>query len=211
MAEHYPFTLTPLPYSYDALAPYLDAKTLEIHHDKHQAGYVKNLNKVLDSTPALQGMSLEQLLTYNGALPASVRTAIMRNAGGVYAHELYFDGMTPPHRSPLPAGALATEIDRCFTTFAGFRDAFTQIALAQFGSGWTWLTRKSNGDLMILPTDNQDTPLPRGLQPILAVDVWEHAYYLHYQSRRADYLAAWWNLVDWKFAGENFNAIAKNT
>ncbi|MEM1484743.1 superoxide dismutase [Oscillospiraceae bacterium PP1C4] len=206
MNEHYPFQLAPLPYAYDALEPYIDTLTVSIHHDKHQATYVKNLNKALENYPAYQCWSLEQLICDCPQLPCDIQTAVQRNAGGVYTHELYFDGMTAPcmKKDARPTGRLSEAINRCFNSFEAFQTLMTQTALEQFGSGWAWLASDSCGNLHVLSTSNQDVPLCKGLRPIIVVDVWEHAYYLKYKNMRADYLAAWWNLVDWEFAEESF-------
>jgi Fe-Mn family superoxide dismutase len=206
MSEHYQFKLAPLPYPYDALEPYIDALTVSIHHDKHQAGYVNNLNKALEPYPDYHCWTLENLICCCPPLPKQLQTAVHRNAGGVYAHELYFDGMAASSsKSPRePIGRLAKAIDDCFCSFEAFKDIMTQTALNQFASGWAWLTSDCCGKLCVVSTPNQDIPLTKGLRPIITVDVWEHAYYLKYQNRRADYLDAWWNVVDWEFAEENY-------
>ena len=202
--SHYPFQLEPLPYACDALVPCLGPETVAIHHDRHQAAYVKNLNKALENCPQLHRHPLEAFLLNPGMIPASIRTAVCRNAGGVYSHELYFDGMTGCRKSTGPVGRLAQAIDRCYGSFERFRDVFTQTALSQFGSRWAWLAACPDGGICVLSTSNQETPLSRGLRPVLCVDVWEHAYYLDHQNRREAYLDCWWGLVDWEFAEENF-------
>lgn len=205
MNEHYPFELAPLPYPANALEPYIDEQTVLLHHNAHQGGYVKKLNAALECAPKeIKCLSLEQLIINYPTFPLPCRCDIMRNAGGVYAHELYFDCMTPCPSSSVPVGQLACAIDRCFGSFESFKKQMTQIALSQFGSGWAWLVCCPNGNLQILSTMNQDIPLTVGLRPILVVDVWEHAYYLKYHNKRADYIAAWWNLVDWGFANLNY-------
>lgn len=206
MYEHYPFSLMPLPYPYNGLEPYLDEQTVKLHHDGHQAAYVSKLNAALKCAPDYHTWSLEKLICNCGQLPAPLQVEVHRNAGGVYNHELYFDCMTCVPMCKRPIGKLAERIDCCFTSFEAFRDIFTQTALDRFGSGWAWLASDSAGRLQVLSTANQDTPLTRGLHPVLVVDVWEHAYYLQYKNKRADYLKAWWNLVDWQFAEENFLA-----
>lgn len=206
MNEHYPFELAPLPYAHDALEPYIDARTVEIHHGRHQKNYVDNLNKALCCYPAYQCWPLEKLLCGTLAGPRQTQVDILRNAGGVYAHELYFDGMAPCPHMDRPCGKLAEAIDRCFCSFEKFRDIFTQTALSQFGSGWAWLAVCPDCSLTILSTCNQETPIARGMRPVLCVDVWEHAYYLQYQNLRKEYLEAWWNLVDWEFAEKNYLA-----
>ena len=204
MNEHYPFKLTPLPYPCDALEPYIDKLTVEVHHDRHKAGYVKKLNEALADCPDYHCWSLEQLICGCAQLPPNIRRDVYRNACGVWTHELYFDCMTPNQTAPHPCGRLAQAIDKCFCSFDRFRDVFTQTAAARFGSGWAWLACAPDGGLRVFSTPNQDTPLTRGLRPILCVDVWEHAYYLKYMNLRADYLDAWWHIVDWQFAEENY-------
>ena len=206
MNEQYPFELAPLPYAYDALEPYIDSRTVSVHHDRHQAGYVKKLNEALREFPEFHGWSLEQLILGCDRLPERIRTDVLRNAGGVWSHEFYFDCMTPKPASVCPCGALAKAVDAAFGSCERLRDVMTQSALTRFGSGWAWLACDGDGRLRDLSTGNQDTPLPLGLRPVLCVDVWEHAYYLKYLNLRADYLEAWWKLVDWQFAGENYEA-----
>lgn len=206
MNEHYPFTLAPLPYAYDALEPYIDSRTVSVHHDRHQAGYVKKLNETLRDFPEFHSWSLEQLILGCAQLPERIRTDVLQNAGGVWSHEFYFDCMTGKPASACPCGALAKAADAAFGSCERLRDVMTQTALSRFGSGWAWLACDGNGRLRVLSTANQDTPLPLGLRPVLCVDVWEHAYYLKYLNLRAEYLGAWWKLVDWQFAGENYDA-----
>ena len=165
--SHYPFQLEPLPYACDALVPYLDPETVTIHHDRHQAAYVKNLNKALENCPQLHCRTLEQFLLYPGMIPAPIRTAVCRNAGGVYSHELYFDGMTGCPKSAAPIGRLEQAIDRCYGSFERFCDVFTQTALSQFGSGWAWLAACPDGGICVIYTHNQETHLSRGLLTIL--------------------------------------------
>lgn len=205
MNEHYPFELAPLPYPANGLEPYIDEQTVLLHHNAHQGGYVKKLNAALECAPdPLKCLSLEQLIVNAPMLPLPSRREILQNAGGVYAHELYFDGMTDFRTSTLPVGELACAIDRCFGSYQAMKKEITKIALSQFGSGWAWLVCCSNGNLQILSTPNQEIPLTMGLRPILVVDVWEHAYYLKYYNKRTDYIASWWNLVDWGFANLNY-------
>jgi Fe-Mn family superoxide dismutase len=193
MSQH---TLEPLPYAYDALEPYIDARTMEIHHSKHHATYVANLNNALQPFTDLQGKPVEELLKDLGALPEAARTAIRNNGGGVLNHNLYWT-MMAPKAGGAPKGEVAKAIEAAFGSFDAFKDQFTKAGLGRFGSGWAWLVVDKSGKLAITSTANQDTPISEGLRPILTVDVWEHAYYLKYQNRRADYLAAWWNVVDW--------------
>mgnify|MGYP000772882194 CR=1 FL=1 len=192
----YPFTLKPLPYAYDALEPAIDARTVEIHHDRHVQTYVDNLNRALAPYPMYHGFTLERLLKNLGALPEEIRRDVKNNAGGVYNHNLYFDSMRPLREENRPEGKLADEIDRAFGSFSAFQKALSDAAKGVFGSGWAWLVCAPEG-LKIIQTKDQDTVLPYGVQPLLLIDVWEHAYYLKYQNLRADYIAAWFSLIDW--------------
>ncbi len=194
MESHYPFTLPPLPYAYDALEPELDGRLIHFHHDKHFAAYVDRLDRILAQAPAYQSWSLEQLCTDWPSLPCAIRQDVRNNAGGVYNHDLYFRTLHPlPVTSP--GVALRAAIQRDFGGTPELKAAMRSAALAQFGSGWAWLTEDCDGRLAVCRTPNQDTPLP--LQPLLGCDVWEHAYYLQYQDRRGDYFDAWWRLIDW--------------
>jgi Fe-Mn family superoxide dismutase len=199
------FTLPSLPYAFDALEPHIDKMTMEIHHGKHHAAYVANLNKALESAPALAGKSLEELLA-NGvsAVPENIRTAVRNNGGGHWNHALFWEIMSPKGGGE-PTGNLAKAIAAKYGDFAHFKEQFAAAGMGRFGSGWAWLI-KSGGGVDIMSTPNQDNPLMEGKYAIIGVDVWEHAYYLKYQNRRADYLAAWWNVVDWKKAEDRFNA-----
>jgi Fe-Mn family superoxide dismutase len=196
LAKHYPFTLEPLPYDYDALVPYIDARTLHFHHDKHLQTYVDNLNKALENYPEYHDCSLEDLLLQNEELPDEIRTAVKNNAGGVYNHELYFACMGKVNHS-MPSGALLDAINESFGSFDQWKEEMKAAALAQFGSGWAYLVEDEDAKLSIVKTPNQDTPLPMGLKPVVLVDVWEHAYYLQYQNRRAEYVDNWFATVDW--------------
>jgi len=194
MEQHYPYTLPPLPFPYDALVPELSAKTMQFHHDKHFATYIDNLNKLLENQPEYQKWTLEQLCQDWCKLPEDIRQGVRNNAGGVYLHDLYFANLHAlPVSSPLPPldGAVA----RDFGGLDGLKAALKEAALTQFGSGWAFLCADREGKLSVTKTANQDTPLP--LHPLLCCDVWEHAYYLDYQNRRGDYFEAWWRLVDW--------------
>lgn len=195
-AEAEPFTLPPLPYPYDALEPHIDAKTMQIHHTGHHATYVRNLNAAVVGRPDLAGKSVEQLLAHLEALPAEVRTAI-RNHGGGHANHVLFWQIMSGKGGGEPRGELARAIEKTFGGFARFQDEFTRTALSVFGSGWAWLTVDANRQLRIEPTPNQDTPISAGRTPILGIDVWEHAYYLRYQNRRAEYVKAFYNVIDW--------------
>ena len=191
-----------LPYDYNALEPHIDEQTMRIHHDKHHGTYVTNLNTALEGQAGLQVKSIEALLGDLGSVPESARTAVRNNGGGHYNHTMFWDIMAPGG-ARLPEGKLADAITAAFSSFDSFKDQFTKAGLGRFGSGWAWLVRKGNG-LAIESTPNQDNPLMEGRFPIMGCDVWEHAYYLKYQNRRADYLAAWWNVVNWTVVGQRF-------
>jgi Fe-Mn family superoxide dismutase len=196
------FTLPPLPYDYAALEPHIDEQTMRIHHDKHHGTYVTNLNTALEGQAGLQAKSIEALLGDLGSVPESARTAVRNNGGGHYNHTMFWDLMAPGG-ARQPEGKLADAIKAAFSSFDSFKDQFTKAGLGRFGSGWAWLVRKGDG-LAIESTPNQDNPLMEGRFPIMGCDVWEHAYYLKYQNRRADYLAAWWNVVNWTVVGQRF-------
>lgn len=202
------FTLPPLPYSYDALEPHIDARTMEIHHTKHHQAYVNNLNAALEKAPELQDKSLEELLQNLNAVPESVRTAVRNNAGGHWNHSMFWVIMAP-NSGGEPTGALADAIKKGFGDFAKFKEQFNAAAMGRFGSGWAWVVADGAGALKIESTPNQDTPLMEGRYPIMGVDVWEHAYYLMYQNRRADYLSAWWNVVNWPEIAKRYEARPK--
>ena len=190
------YVLPPLPYDFAALEPFVDAKTMEIHHDKHHAAYVNNLNAALKDLPEHQGKPFEELIQNLAALPEAVRGAVRNNGGGHANHSMFWLLMKP-NGGGEPTGALADAIKADLGGFAAFKDAFSKAAATRFGSGWAWLVVKG-GKLAVLSTPNQDNPLMDGSgTPILGLDVWEHAYYLHYQNRRPDYIAAWWNNVNW--------------
>jgi superoxide dismutase, Fe-Mn family len=197
------FEVPALPYAFDALEPHIDARTMEIHHDKHHAAYVNNLNKALDGHPDLQQKSIEDLLRGIDDVPQAIRTAVRNNGGGHANHSLFWQIMGPGGGGK-PSGALASAIDADLGGFDSFKEKLTAAATGQFGSGWGWLV-KSGGKLEVSGRPNQDSPWMEGKQPILGVDVWEHAYYLKYQNRRPDYVAAWWNTVNWKAVEERFN------
>lgn len=202
-AETGEFKLPPLPYAYDALDDYIDATTMMIHHDRHHAGYVNNLNAAIAQHPDLQGKSLTELLQDLEAVPEDIRTTVRNNGGGHANHTLFWEMMTP--NSPRkPTGALAQAIDETFGDFDAFKEQFNAAGLSRFGSGWAWLVLTQDGQLKITSTPNQDSPLLEGSYPILGNDVWEHAYYLKYQNKRADYLTAWWNVVNWDAANRQF-------
>ena len=196
------FEVPALPYSFDALEPHIDARTMEIHHDKHHAAYVNNLNKALDGHPDLQQKSIEDLLRGIDKVPEAIRTAVRNNGGGHANHSLFWQVMGPGGGGK-PGGALASAIDRDFGGFDAFKEKMTAAGVGQFGSGWSWLAW-SGGKLEVFGRPNQDSPYMEGKQPLLGVDVWEHAYYLKYQNRRPDYLAAWWHTVNWQAVEERF-------
>ncbi|MCC6243891.1 MAG: superoxide dismutase [Gemmatimonadaceae bacterium] len=205
MAQRYPFVLPPLGYANGAIEPTVDAATMEIHHDKHHAAYVTNLNKALESLPALHTKTLRDLLTALPALPDAVRNAVRNNGGGHANHALFWT-LLSPGGAKAPRGALAAAITRDFGTQAALVTALKAAGLAQFGSGWAWLVRNVDGKLSVKGTANQDTPLSEGLTPVLGIDVWEHAYYLKYQNRRADYLDAVLASLNWDAAGAAYGA-----
>jgi len=199
-----PFTLPPLPYGLDALEPFIDKTTMEIHHGKHHAAYVTNVNKALESAPELAGKSLEQLLAKNAALaPEAIRTAVRNNGGGHLNHSMFWTIMGPK-AGGQPTGKLAEAINGVFGGFDQFKEKFGAAAMGRFGSGWAWLIKDAAGKLEISSTANQDNPIMEGKSPVLGIDVWEHAYYLKYQNRRADYIGAWWNVVNWKEVEKRF-------
>ncbi len=201
-----PFTLPALPYAYDALEPHIDARTMQIHHDKHHAAYVANLNKAVAQFPDLKKMSVEEMLKNLDAVPEKVRAAVRNNGGGDYNHTLFWQ--TLKKDGGEPSGGLATAMDQAFGSFKQFQGTFTQSAMGQFGSGWAWLVMGPDKKLSIEATANQDSPISHGKRPLFGIDVWEHAYYLKYQNRRADYVAAFFNVIDWRFVLERFERLA---
>lgn len=198
------FELPPLPYAANALEPHIDARTMEIHHGKHHNTYVTNLNKALESHPELQGKSIEELVGSIDSVPEDIRTAVRNNGGGHANHSLFWQ-VLGPNAGGEPTGELADAINRAFGDFATFKEKFAAAATGRFGSGWAWLIAE-NGNVSITSTPNQDTPLMEGKTPILGLDVWEHAYYLNYQNRRPDYIAAFWNVVNWDEVARRFAA-----
>ena len=200
-----PFTLPALPYAPDALEPHIDKMTMEIHHGKHHNAYVTNLNKALESAPALASKSIEELLANNCAsVPENIRGAVRNNGGGHWNHSMFWQIMGPG-KGGAPVGNLASAINAAFGTFDTFKEKLSAAGVGRFGSGWAWLIKTGSG-LEIASTPNQDNPLMEGKHAVLGVDVWEHAYYLKYQNRRPDYLAAWWSVVNWQEAETRFNA-----
>jgi Fe-Mn family superoxide dismutase len=199
-----PFTVPALPYASDALEPSIDKMTMEIHHDKHHAAYVTNLNKALESAPDLAGKTVEELLANNCAIvPEAIRTAVRNNGGGHSNHSLFWTIMAPGAGGP-PVGNLAQAITGAFGSFDAFKEKFGAAAAGRFGSGWAWLLKKGDS-VEITSTANQDSPIMEGRFPVIGLDVWEHAYYLKYQNRRPEYVGAWWNVVNWKEADKRFN------
>jgi Fe-Mn family superoxide dismutase len=202
------FTLPKLPYAYDALEPHIDAQTMMIHHDKHHAAYVANLNTALAKSPELLAMPINNILKNIDKVPEAVRQAVINNGGGHANHTLFWNVMGPK-AGGAPTGALAKAIDGAFESFAKFQEKLTAGGMTQFGSGWSWLVVDGKGKLDVVKSANQDSPLLKGQTPLLGVDVWEHAYYLKYQNRRADYLKAWWNVVNWEYVASQHAAAAK--
>jgi Fe-Mn family superoxide dismutase len=198
-----PFKLPPLPYDFDALEPHIDARTMEIHHDKHHQAYVTNLNKAIAGNADLASKSVEELVRDLASLPEKVRTAVRNQGGGHYNHSLFWSMMRKGGGSE-PTGALASAIDKKFGNFAGFKDEFTKAAVGQFGSGWAWLTLDGK-QLKVESAPNQDNPLSQGRTPLLGIDVWEHAYYLKYQNKRPDYIAAFFNVINWDFIAQRYD------
>ncbi len=202
------FELPPLKYTFNALEPVIDARTVEIHHDKHHATYLKNLNTAIENYPDLVAMSLEMLLIDLNKLPEPIRKAVKNNGGGVYNHNLYWSAMQPG-KEEKPGPALLSVLEKTFGSYEQFKTDFEKAGMTRFGSGYAWLSLNSERKLIIHSTANQDCPLTERLKPILVVDVWEHAYYLNYQNRRADYLSAWWALVDWSEADKRYSDALK--
>jgi Fe-Mn family superoxide dismutase len=199
-----PFTLPPLPYGFDALEPFIDKTTMEIHHGKHHAAYIANVNKALESAPDLAGKSLEQLLANNAALaPEAIRTAVRNNGGGHLNHSMFWTIMGP-NAGGAPSGKVGDAIKSAFGGFDQFKEKFGAAAMGRFGSGWAWLVKDAAGKLDISSTANQDSPIMEGKSPVMGIDVWEHAYYLKYQNRRVEYISAWWNVVNWKEVEKRF-------
>jgi len=196
-------TLPPLPFAANALEPSIDAKTMEIHHGKHHAAYVDNLNKALKDLPELAPKPVNELIANLSIVPEAVRTMVRNNGGGHSNHTFFWQLLTPGGAT-TPVGKLTDEITKTFGSFQEFQTKFEAAGLGRFGSGWVWLIKNKNGALEIVSTPNQDSPIMDGSQPIIGNDVWEHAYYLNYQNRRADYLKAWWNVVNWDQAEKNY-------
>lgn len=199
------FDLPALSYAYNALEPVIDAATVEIHYSKHHATYMKNLNTTLEKYPQLMELPITKLLSDLMQIPEEIRTAVKNNGGGYYNHIVYWENLAP-NSGGEPKGKLAETISSTFGGFQAFKEQMEKAGLTRFGSGWAWLSKKSDGTLLIHSTANQDTPLSEGLTPLLAIDVWEHAYYLKYQNRRAEYLSNIWNIVNWEDVAKKFSS-----
>lgn len=199
------FQLPALPYANDALEPHIDAQTMEIHHDRHHNTYVTNLNAALENAPELQGKSLEDLIANLDSVPESIRTAVRNNGGGHHNHSLFWE-IIGPNGGGAPTGAIAAAIDSELGGFDKFKEDFAKAATTRFGSGWAWLVVGKDGKLAVTSTPNQDSPLMEGLTPVLGLDVWEHAYYLKYQNKRPDYIASFWNVINWDEVNKRYEA-----
>ena len=195
--------LPPLPYDYSALEPHIDTQTMQLHHDKHHAAYVNNLNAALEKHPEIAGKSPEELIRDLNNVPEDIRAAVRNNGGGHVNHTMFWNIMQP-NGGGEPTGALASAIKEAFGSFEDFKQQFNDAGVKRFGSGWTWLVRTADGKLAVVSTPNQDNPISEGHYPIMGNDVWEHAYYLKYQNRRPEYLAAWWNVVNWTEISKRF-------
>ncbi|MEK7566905.1 MAG: superoxide dismutase [Patescibacteria group bacterium] len=202
--------LPKLPYSYDALEPFIDARTMEIHHIKHHQAYVDKLNAALEKYPELQERPVEELLKDLNSIPEDIKTAVKNHGGGHHNHSLFWTSLVSPSKAALagksrePSGVLADEINKNFGRFSDFKEKFAASAVGIFGSGWVWLVKDGTGKLFIVSTPNQDSPISQGLNPLLGLDVWEHAYYLKYQNRRAEYIESWWSVVNWEEVEKRF-------
>lgn len=206
-SQTYPFSLPPLGYGFDALAPFIDAETMELHHDKHHQAYVDNLNKALADQTDLQNKTLGELLAQVDSLPDAVKSAVRNNGGGHANHSMFWTIMRK-NENGQPSGALAEAIDRDFGSFDSFKEKFNEAGVKQFGSGWVFLVA-NNGKLEIKSMPNQDTPLMQGVEPIMGNDVWEHAYYVTYRNRRPEYLKQWWNVVNWDEVQRRYETISR--
>ena len=202
MCMPFPHILPKLPYPYAALEPHIDARTMEIHHTKHHQAYIDNLNKALEGHVDLQKKGIEQLLTEIDKVPEAIRQAVINHGGG-HANHSFFWTIMGPGKGGSPAGDIADAINSTFDSFEKFQEEFAKAAMSRFGSGWSWLVLQQ-GNLKVISTPNQDSPLMQGLKPVIGLDVWEHAYYLKYQNRRADYVKAWWNTVNWEEVNQRF-------
>ncbi|MFM7034188.1 MAG: superoxide dismutase [Planctomycetia bacterium] len=201
------YTLPPLPYAFDALEPFIDARTMEIHHDKHHAAYVTNVNKALEGNP-LGEVPVETLIADLEKVPEAIRTVVRNNGGGHANHSMFWQTIGKG-KGGEPSGQLGEAVRSVFGGFANFKEEFTKAAMGRFGSGWAWLSIDPKGKLLVESTANQDSPIMHGNKPILGIDVWEHAYYLLYQNRRADYVTAFYNVIDWDAVGKRFAGTHK--
>ena len=199
------FKVPELPYAYEALEPTIDSATMHLHHDKHHQAYVTNLNAAIEKHTELASKNVRELITDLNAIPEDIRPAVRNNGGGHLNHKMFWKSMSPDGGGD-PTGAIAAAINTAFGSFAELKTQFADAGVKRFGSGWVWLVRESSGGLKIVSTANQDNPISDGLHPILGNDVWEHAYYLNYQNRRPDYLAAWWNVVNWEAVNKRFES-----
>jgi superoxide dismutase, Fe-Mn family len=204
------YELAPLPYDYAALEPFIDAETMKLHHDKHHQAYINNVNAALANHPNLAAKSVDDLISDLNAIPEEIRGAVRNNGGGHSNHSMFWNIMAPPKSGGggTPTGALADQINKDFGDFEAFKKTFNETTAKQFGSGWGWLVSQG-GKLKVITTANQDSPLSQGIYPVLGNDVWEHAYYLKYQNKRPDYLAAWWNVVNWAEVSKRFEKAKK--
>ena len=201
------FELPKLPYAEDALEPYIDAQTMNIHHTKHHQAYINNLNAALEKHPELANKSLDDLLSDLNAVPEDIRTAVRNNGGGTWNHNMFWEIMAPK-TGGSPSGELTRALEAAFGSLDAFKEEFAKAATTRFGSGWAWLVKQGEG-LAVVSTANQDNPLSDGATPILGLDVWEHAYYLKYQNRRPEYISNWWNVVNWTAVAERYNSLKK--
>ena len=202
------YTLPPLAYAYNALEPNIDARTMEIHHTKHHQAYINNVNNAIKGKADLESKSVEELIADLNAIPEDIRN-VVRNKGGGHANHSLFWTIIGPNAGGQPVGSVSVGINAAFGSFDAFKEKFAQAATTRFGSGWAWLSVARDGKLEVTSTANQDSPLMEGKTPILGIDVWEHAYYLHYQNRRVDYIAAFWNVVNWQEVEKRFNLVKK--
>lgn len=203
MNEHYKFVNTPLPYAFDAMEPYIDEKTMWLHHNRHLQAYIDNLNKTLSEYPSFQNWTLEELIMNIPSLPKEIQTTVKNNSGGVFNHQFYFSNLLNPAPSQ-PIGMLCEAIKKEFGSYTAFQNQFKAAAMSVFGSGYAWLVVNALGQLCIITTQNQDTPLTLGMCPVLNIDVWEHAYYLKHYNLRADYINDWFHVVNWNRANQNY-------
>jgi superoxide dismutase, Fe-Mn family len=202
------YTLPPLPYPTNALEPHIDAKTMEIHHTKHHQAYINNVNKALEGKADLASKSVEDLIANLNAVPEDIRNVVRNNGGGHANHSLFWT-VIGPKAGGAPTGKVAEAINQAFGSFDAFKEKFAQAATTRFGSGWAWLSLTKDGKVEVSSTANQDSPIMEGKTPLLGIDVWEHAYYLNYQNRRPDYIAAFWNVVNWQEVEKRYNAAKK--